>query len=136
MSKKHARLDDQGREIPDPTPMAPPVGFVKQAHLWETLRMKQLIRSEALAMMAEREGFESFEEADDFDIPDDPIDPTSPYEDVFDPHPLPPRMTQQAPQTGSQPPQAARETVDGPAAPTGSEPPTPPASASPAPAKP
>lgn len=79
------RLNEKGQEIPDPTPIAPPVGFKRQPSLSEQIRA--MIRSEQLRQEAESAGYETFEEADDFDIPDDPIDPTTPYEAVFDPQP-------------------------------------------------
>lgn len=67
----------------DPTPMAPPIGYIKRESLFDTVR--EMVRSEALRQAAEESGLETFEEADDFDIPDDPIDPSSPYENDFDP---------------------------------------------------
>lgn len=71
------RHDLFGREFPDPTPMSPPVGYVKQDSLAEQIR--RVVRSEKLAMEAEAAGYESFEEADDFDVEDDPL-PMSAYE--------------------------------------------------------
>lgn len=71
------RHDLFGREFPDPTPMSPPVGYVKQDSLAEQIR--RVVRSEKLAMEAEAAGYETFDEADDFDIEDDPL-PMSPYE--------------------------------------------------------
>lgn len=75
------RIDGRGREIPDPTPVAPPIGYVKQPSLHEQIR--EMVRSERLAQEAAAAGFETFEEADDFDVGDD-FDPSSPYEDMFD----------------------------------------------------
>lgn len=71
-----------GREFPDPTPIAPPVGFLKQPTMAETMR--QMIRSHELRMAARESGQETFEEADDFDVGDD-YDPRSPYEEEFEP---------------------------------------------------
>lgn len=79
---QHTELMRDGREYPDPTPVAPPVGFIKQPTLAET--MKQMVRSEALRRAAQESGMETFEEADDFDVGDD-YDPRSPYEEQFDP---------------------------------------------------
>lgn len=76
--------DARGYEIPDDTPIAPPVGYKAQASLAEQIRA--MVRSERLAIEAERAGYETFEEADDFDVGDD-YDPSSPYEEVFDPTP-------------------------------------------------
>lgn len=76
-----AEIDMHGREVPDPTPMAPPVGFIKQPSMIENIR--NLVRSEALRQAALTAGAETFEEAEDFDVDDD-IDPTSPYEQNFE----------------------------------------------------
>lgn len=96
-------LDSLGREQPNPTPVAPPVGFVKQPSMVEHIR--GMVRSELMRQEVERAGFENFEEADDFNIDDDPIDPTTPYEAVFDPPPVldPPAQPAQAPPVGGAP---------------------------------
>jgi len=77
-----------GKEYPDPTPIAPPVGFIKQPPLHD--QIKQMVRSEHLRRAARQADMETFEEADDFDVGDD-FDPRSPYEEQFeppaDPHP-------------------------------------------------
>lgn len=78
-----AVLDEKGREVLDPVPLAPPVGYRREVSQSE--RIRQMIRSEHMRMAAEIQGMESFEEADDFDVEDDPIDPNTPYEEVFDP---------------------------------------------------
>lgn len=76
-------LDEYGREILDPVPMAPPVGYQRQPSLVELVR--DMVRSEHLrqaAMATDKDDFETF---DNFDIPDDPQDPHSPWENEFDP---------------------------------------------------
>lgn len=75
-------LDDCGREVLSPLPVAPPVGYVKHISLAEQIRA--MVRSEALRYHAETSGHETFEEADDFDCGDD-FDPRSPYEVDFEP---------------------------------------------------
>lgn len=77
------RLDSQGREIPDDTPVAMPAGFKHPEDLQTIIR--RLIRSEEWQRMAEKNEMDTFEEAEDFDIDDDMFDPHSPYEEVFDP---------------------------------------------------
>ncbi|AXH73283.1 MAG: hypothetical protein [Microviridae sp.] len=75
-------LDEFGREIPDPVPMAPPLGFRAAPTMAEIVRqqiMGERLRQEAAAM-----GKESWDEADDFDVGDD-FDPSSPWEEQFDP---------------------------------------------------
>lgn len=69
--------DKAGREIPDPTPMAPPLGYVKQPSMVEHIR--EMIRGENLRKEALNADMETFEEADDFDVGDD-TDPISGYE--------------------------------------------------------
>lgn len=66
-----------GAEQPDPTPIAPPIGYVKQPTMVE--HMRAMIRSESLRMAAEAAGAETFEEADDFEVDDD-LEPISAYE--------------------------------------------------------
>lgn len=68
-------------EIPDPTPMQPPLGWKRQPSLIETVR--DMVRSEQLRQLVEADGQETFEEADDFIV--DEYDPSSPYEENFDP---------------------------------------------------
>lgn len=76
--------DEHGREIPDPTPMQPPVGYTRQPTIAE--QMRAMILSERLAQEAREAGAETFEEADDFDVGDDwDQERHSPYEANFDP---------------------------------------------------
>lgn len=75
-------IDQHGRVYLDPTPVAPPVGYVRHKPMHETIR--EMVRSEALRQAAENAGLETFEDADDFRIGDD-FDPMSPYEYNFDP---------------------------------------------------
>lgn len=82
IDEKGRRLTPDGLEIPDPTPIAPPVGYVKQPSLVEQIRA--MVRSEKLRQEAEGMGAGSFEEEDDFDVGDD-YDPSSPYEADFEP---------------------------------------------------
>lgn len=78
--------DEQGREVPDPTPIEVDVGLRRPIPLGE--RIRQLVRDENLRRELDEKGVETFEEADDFEDPLDPIDRGTPYEDNFDPeHP-------------------------------------------------
>lgn len=79
---KDKLLTPDGKEIPDPKPLAPPVGYVKRDSLAEQIR--QMVLGEKLAQEAAAAGAETFDEADDFDVGDD-YDPRSPYEANFDP---------------------------------------------------
>lgn len=69
-------LDEHGREVPDPMPVAIPVQFQVPESLED--RIKRIIHSQ-LSVEADAAGFETFEEADDFDVGDD-YDPRSPHE--------------------------------------------------------
>lgn len=77
------RLTPDGREILDGTPIAPPLGFIKQPSLHELMRAMVL---EHANLRAQGQDPETFEEADDFDV-DDEDEPSrsSPYEQNFDP---------------------------------------------------
>lgn len=72
--------DEQGRELPDPVPLAPPVGWFKQPSMFDQVR--QMVRSEHLRMYAEAQGDESFDEANDFDVDEDNF-PRSQYEGEY-----------------------------------------------------
>lgn len=78
---RDAFIDDLGREIPDPRPVQPPVGYKKQPSMFELIR--EATAREVALYAANREP-ESFEDSEDFDIGDD-IDPSSPWENDFDP---------------------------------------------------
>jgi len=76
-----AVLDDRGHEVVDPTPVAPPVGFVATEPLEVLIR--RMVESSQLAAAAEKVGAGTFSEEDDFAVGDD-YDPSSPYEEVFE----------------------------------------------------
>lgn len=80
-SLRFRRLNAQRQEMPDPTPMAPPIGYKKQPSMAELVRD---VVKKALTEYAQENGMETFEEADDFDIEDDPLDPHSKYEADFE----------------------------------------------------
>lgn len=83
-----AFLNIQGHEVPDPTIVEPPIGYIRQPDLMELMR--RMIRNE-LSTVVENTEFETFEEADDFEVEDDPVDYSSPYEEYFDPAPGAPK---------------------------------------------
>ena len=78
----YGTLNERGQLIPDPVPFAPSVKINQKPSLAQ--QIKEMVRSERLAMEAENMGYETFEEAEDFDVGDD-FDPASPYENDFDP---------------------------------------------------
>lgn len=65
MIKCHNEL---GQEVPDPVPVAPPIGFVREPPLHE--RIRAMVQAEWLRAKEAKE-VESPEEADDFRMPDD-----------------------------------------------------------------
>lgn len=62
------KFDDQGREIPDPTPMELPTGFRAPESLESMIA--RMVRTR-ISDLADREGMETFDEANDFELDDD-----------------------------------------------------------------
>lgn len=100
-----------GSEIPDPTPLQPPLGYRRQPTMVEHIRM--MVQSEQLRVAALEAGNETFEEADDFDVPDE-FEPISAYEfeEIFEPL--------RSAEPGVTPPREGSPPADGPAAPPAS----------------
>lgn len=73
-----AKYNDKHEEIPDPTPLALPVGFKKPETLHET--MARMIKNQEYVKYLN--GQETFEEADDFDVEGED-NPLSPYESIM-----------------------------------------------------
>lgn len=98
-----ASIGKDGKEYPDPVPIAPPLNYTPPPDLMTMIRT--MVQSERLRHELLQQGFETEEEADDFDIEDDPIDPLTPYERHFLPleqsggpsPPAPPPTAQTAP---------------------------------------
>jgi len=84
-----------GKEMPDPVPTAPPVGYQAPPDLMQMIRT--MIHGEKLREELLKQELETFEEADDFEIEDDPIDRLTDYERVFEPPPSPPKPVETAP---------------------------------------
>jgi hypothetical protein len=78
-----AEFDELGRQIPDPEPIALPVGWVPEKSLRELL--KEMIRDQ-LSDTAQNQGFETFEEADDFETDSDfgPVSDKELHGDQYD----------------------------------------------------
>lgn len=79
--EKRGLSPDGAQQIPDPTPMEPPIGYVKAPDLMESIR--QMVKGELLRRAAEEEGFETEEEADDFSMEEEgesAWDTLTPYE--------------------------------------------------------
>lgn len=77
MNKRPDRYTDDGREIMDPTPMQPPLGYRRTPTLAEQIRA-QVMRMKA--ELLENDAIqETDEEADDFQVGDD-FEPISPHE--------------------------------------------------------
>lgn len=75
-------LTDDGSELPDPRPVALPVGFERPETIQQMIR--RLITDPRMREELSGGGAETFDEADDFEIPEDDT-PRSPYEEQFDP---------------------------------------------------
>lgn len=116
--------DKHGYEIPDPTPLAPPVGYTRQPSLAERLReQRRVLQWEKSGLLDPNEVIdESLEDAEDFEVGDDYEPPTdNPRYRVPEDYP----ELQARPSSSSEPP---------PPAPSGSEPP--PSAPQPAPVPP
>lgn len=72
---------DAYRFLPDPTPIAPPIGYQKLPSMFD--RVRDMVRSEQLRQAAIDNGDETFEEADDFDV-GDVDDFQTPYEEMYE----------------------------------------------------
>lgn len=120
LSRREAiRLNREGPEVPDPTPIEIPA----QHHRPESLtnQMRRLIRQE-LSQAAQAEGQESFDEFDDLDVDEDEPDLTTPYT-VIEMRDEDPSLLLE-PENGSEDPTGHVETVSGPEG--TAEPPAPP----------
>lgn len=102
-------IGKDGKEYPDPVPIAPPLDYVPPPDIMSMIRT--MIMSERLKEKLREEGYETPEEADDFDIDDDPLDPLTPYERYFEPQeqgeprpPATPPAAQLSPQAPPVPP--------------------------------
>lgn len=69
----------RGEELPDPTPLALPVGFTRPPTLDELVA--RLTIDPATQAELRRAGVETEEEANDFEVEDELPDPTSPFQD-------------------------------------------------------
>jgi len=79
ISVQEQYLDHNGHELPNPTPMQPPVGYVRHKTIAE--QMREMIRMASYEAAAA--GAESEEEANDFDVGED-MEPSSPWEHDFE----------------------------------------------------
>jgi hypothetical protein len=75
-----AKINKQGKEVIDTTPVELPLNWKRPVSLSE--RIRSAARQE-ISRLADEKGYETFEEADDFDVDDD-FDPRSPWEMDFD----------------------------------------------------
>lgn len=78
--QQYGFLNVRGQEVPDPTELEPPLGYV---HVDIFEQMRNMVRRE-LTQLQELQNAETFEESDDFDIEDE-MEPISPYELFFNP---------------------------------------------------
>lgn len=69
MKLKARNKDAFGHEVPDPTPIAPPIGFKEFPSMIE--QVQSMIRNYNLQKELAAQGVETFEEANDFDVDED-----------------------------------------------------------------
>lgn len=72
-----------GHFVVSGTPLAPPIGYVKQPSLVEVVR--DMVRGERLRQLAQEADLETFEESEDFEIDDEAVQLRSQWENEFDP---------------------------------------------------
>lgn len=89
-----------GKEYPDPVPVAPPVGYTDLPDLMTTIR--RMVHNELFSNVLRSNELETFEEAEDFEVDDDADFPLTDYERVFDPSDKAPPGPQ-APASGGPP---------------------------------
>lgn len=76
--------DSEGREVPDPTPMELPIGYVEPPSIVQLIR--KMIRDHEIEKGLGDGEFESFDEADDFDVGDENAEELrSGFENDFEP---------------------------------------------------
>lgn len=77
--------DVRGWEIPDPVPMAPPLGFTKPLSMFDQMRAQIRAEHTRLRALELEELAETAEQANDFDVDEDIENQPSLYEEKFDP---------------------------------------------------
>lgn len=77
------RINNLGQEVPDPTPVAMPLGHINPEPL--EVRMRRMIQME-MSQEAMRQGYESFEEANDFNVGDGDDERFTDEDDIFTPN--------------------------------------------------
>lgn len=83
-AKMSARgFDTENNFYPDPTVIAPPVGFIDQPSMFEVVR--SMVHNARLQQELDEAGAETFEESDDFDVGDEDEAALSGYENDFEP---------------------------------------------------
>lgn len=77
--------NDLGQEIPDPIPMAPPIGYQKPLSMFDQMRAQIRAEHVRLRQMELEQLRETPEQANDFDVDEDIESMPSLYEEKFDP---------------------------------------------------
>ena len=77
--------DSAGREIPDPVPVAPPLGYQKPLSMFDQMRAQIRAEHHRLRQLELEELVETREQANDFEVDDDIENMPSLYEERFDP---------------------------------------------------
>lgn len=77
--------DSRGAEIPDPVPVAPPLGYQKPLSMFDQMRAQIRAEHHRLRQLELEELSESREDANDFEVDEDVENMPSLYEEKFDP---------------------------------------------------
>lgn len=77
--------DARGAEIPDPVPMAPPIGYQRPLSMFDQMRAQIRAEHERLRNLELEQLSETREEANDFEVEEDIENMPSLYEEKFDP---------------------------------------------------
>lgn len=77
--------DSRGAEMPDPVPMAPPLGYTKPLSMFDQMRAQIRAEHSRLRQLELEELRETPDQANDFDVDDDIENMPSLYEEKFDP---------------------------------------------------
>lgn len=77
--------NEKGQELPDPVPMAPPLGYEKPLSMFDIQRAQIRAEHHRLRQLELEQLEETVDEANDFDVEHDLEDQPSLYEEKFDP---------------------------------------------------
>lgn len=83
--RKERVHNELGQEIPDPVPMAPPLGYTKPLSMFDQMRAQIRAEHHRLKQLELEELAETPDQANDFEVDEDVENMPSLYEEKFDP---------------------------------------------------